>query len=239
MLPLWSSSRQSVLPVFGEERRPRPHIWMAVDRLLRRGLQSTTQDTSATSNPLARASTLISTRIRESGLRYSVSSTSRSSGVVSLVNTAAMIPVSLNFRHRSSQCLIVAPNTMVLRWLANFTHSATTLPTIAMPRSAAAASVHSPPEVAAPLMSVWVQENTRMGTSTPDSVRSCIVVALTRLLNNRPSPTENGVADRPMTAARQFGMYSVQAFSWVCASSITMTSASGQSRRARVCADAI
>ena len=33
MLPLKSSSRQSFLPVFGDDRSPRPHIWIASLRL--------------------------------------------------------------------------------------------------------------------------------------------------------------------------------------------------------------
>ena len=43
-------------------RRPRPHIWIAVESDLRSGRQSTTHDTSGTSKPFANASTLISTR---------------------------------------------------------------------------------------------------------------------------------------------------------------------------------
>src|SRR5574337_269328 len=234
MLPEKSSREQSVLPVSGEERSPRPHIWIAVDSDLRKGRQSQTHSTSLTSNPLARASTEISTRMALSGFLYSLSSAMRSPSGVLDVKTAARMPASLNCRQISSQWAIVAPKTMVLRELARLHHSVTTSPMISMPRSSAALSVHSPPDVAAPRMSGCVHEKTRIGTSTPDSVSSCMVAALTRLVKIFPRPVENGVADSPTTWASVCWTCSVHAEYWVCASSTTITSASGHPRRARV-----
>ena len=174
---------------------------MAVDNDLRKGRASQIQPTSGTSKPFARASTLIKILRWLSGLRYSSNRASRSFAVVSDVNTAAMCPCVINCRHNSSQWLMVAPNTMVLRLLPNLIQSLTTSPTIFSSRSSAALSVHSPPLVSAPVISGFWHENIRMGTNTPSTVRSCIVVALTRLVKILPSPVVNGVADRPITVA--------------------------------------
>ena len=59
----------------------------------------------------------------------------------------------------------------------------------------------SEPSVSAPAMLTLVQEKTRIGTSTPDSVSACIDVAFTRLVKSLPIPAANGVADKPTTAA--------------------------------------
>ena len=80
-------------------------------------------------------------------------------------------------------------------------------------------------------MSTFAHEKTRIGTSTPDSVRWCMLVAFTKLVNSRPRPVLNGVALSPITAASVFWMCSVHTLSCVCASSITITSAAGHCRR--------
>ena len=174
---------------------------MAVDRDFRSGRASQIHPTSGTSKPLASASTLISTFRWLLGLRYSSSRASRSLAVVSQVNTAAITPDSMNLRQSSSQCLIVAPKTMVLRLSPNLCQSRTTFPTIFSSRSSAALSVHSPPAVSAPSISGLEHEKILIGTSTPDSVRSCIVVAFTRFVKIFPKPIVNGVADNPITVA--------------------------------------
>ena len=218
----------------GDDRNPRPHIWIASLRLLRSGRTSHTQPTSTQSNPFASALTLSNTRSAESGFRYSPSSAARSTSLVSDVKHAAITPAALNCLAISSQCAIVAPKTIVLRSLANFFHSLTTSPMISMPRSDAALSVHSPPAVAAPRISTLVQEKTRIGTSTPDSVSACMLDAQTRLLKILPRPSENGVADSPITCAEQSLILLTHTDICTCASSITIRSTSGHLRRASV-----
>ena len=65
-------------------------------------------------------------------------------------------------------------------------------------------------------MSGLAQLNTRIGTNTPDSVRSCMLTALTKLVKIIPRPELKGVADSPMTAARQLRTWSVHVLYSVC-----------------------
>ena len=134
---------------------------------------------------------------------------------------------------------MVAPKQIVFRPWPCMVHASTTSPTISIPRSAAAESVHSPPEVAAPVMSARTPDTIRIGTSTPCSTRSFIVAALTRFVNIRPRPFEKGVADRPTTVALVSVMCAVHADSWVWASSTMIRSVSCQPLEAMVWADAI